>query len=265
LDFTRGCVRELMSGYGKIDILWYDGGRPMKTAEGWESLAMNQMVRSFQPEIIINNRSKLPEDFETPEGEVEPADLQNDRGWEACMTFNGTSWGHMKGAEVDAWRTRDIVKMLARASQDSGNLLLNIGPLPDGGVPPKAARALRDTGQWLDQHGEAVYGQLDPAGAFPTYCGRVSQKGSTVFFWRTTWAGREQGLGGYRTKLEAVQSLTTGESIPFEQQDYRIILKDLPAECPEQYAGVPVYRLEFAEVPEFKWCPTTPALVARWD
>lgn len=91
LEFTRGCLQELMSNYGKIDILWYDVARPLVNPEGWESDAMNQMVRSLQPDILINNRSRIPEDFSTPEGAVVAEATEGRRGWEACMTFSGSS------------------------------------------------------------------------------------------------------------------------------------------------------------------------------
>jgi len=75
LDFVQGCVRELMSNYGEIDVLWYDYPAAMKTPELWESRKMNKMVRELQPDIIINNRSMLPEDFGTPEGHITRQDL----------------------------------------------------------------------------------------------------------------------------------------------------------------------------------------------
>jgi len=90
LDFTQGCVRELMSNYGKIDIMWYDVSWPLGSPELWESRKMNRMVRRLQPEILINNRSQLPEDFGTPEEHITAAEAG--RAWEACMTFNG-AWG----------------------------------------------------------------------------------------------------------------------------------------------------------------------------
>src|SRR3977135_51935 len=67
LDFTQGCVRELCTNYGPIDILWYEVSWPLNTAEDWESVAMNRMARELQPNILINNRSRLDEDFGTPE------------------------------------------------------------------------------------------------------------------------------------------------------------------------------------------------------
>ena len=82
-DYIEALNTELLTQYGKIDILWYDVSRPMESWEGWDSLERNQRLRELQPDIIINNRSKLDEDFGTPEGHITALD----RDWEACMTF----------------------------------------------------------------------------------------------------------------------------------------------------------------------------------
>src|ERR1700687_1891367 len=89
VEYIHGQVRELMTNYGKVDILWYDVAWPLD-AKGWESVEMNQMVRKLQPDIIINNRSKIPEDFDTPEQRIEAS---ANRPWESCMTLND-SWGY---------------------------------------------------------------------------------------------------------------------------------------------------------------------------
>ena len=90
-EYLLSLDEELLSNYGKIDILWHDVPEPMESQEGWNALEMNQRLRELQPDIIINNRSYLPEDFQTPEGKILPAD----RDWESCMTFNGLSWGYV--------------------------------------------------------------------------------------------------------------------------------------------------------------------------
>ena len=89
LDYIEALNTELLTQYGKIDILWYDVALPMESWEGWDSVARNQRMRLLQPDLIINNRSHLDEDFGTPEEHVTPSD----RDWESCMTFNGISWG----------------------------------------------------------------------------------------------------------------------------------------------------------------------------
>ncbi|MCF7855452.1 MAG: alpha-L-fucosidase [Candidatus Pacebacteria bacterium] len=261
IDFTHGCVRELMTNYGKIDILWYDVPQPLVNPEGWESDAMNQMVRDLQPHILMNNRAVLPEDFSTPEGHVRPA--ETGRGWEACMTFNDTSWGYMPSAARDSWTTRDILKMLNTASGGQGNLLLNIGPTPDGAVPEEAVKPLETVGKWLEQNSEAVYGTVDRAPLGTCACGDCSQKGKTVYFWCRCWPGKEFGLGGFKTPLKSARFLVSGESISFKQEGYRILLRDLPETSPDSLAGVTVIALEFDEPPEHQPRASTPALTVR--
>ena len=258
LDFTAGCVRELMTNYGKIDILWYDVARPFDSHEGWDSLAMNQMARQLQPHLLINNRARLDEDFATPEGHVTPA--ETGRGWEACMTFNDTSWGYMPSAAQDSWTERDILKMLNRASGGCGNLLLNIGPAPDGSVPEEAVEPLKNVGRWLKKNGEAVYGKVSPSPGHACASGGFSRKGKTVYFWVRCWPGEEVGLGGFKTKLKSARLLTTGKQIAFEQNGPRIVLKKLPKESPDKTAGVTVIALEFASAPRHQHFATTPAL-----
>ena len=146
-SFTRECVRELMTNYGKIDILWYDVSWPLATPEAWESYELNAMVRKLQPEIIINDRSQLAEDFGTPEEHITAA--TGGRAWEACMTFNG-SWGWQQTPPEDWHSVRKVLDMLRTCTAGAGNLLLNIGPLPDGSVPNEAIERLDKVGQWLD-------------------------------------------------------------------------------------------------------------------
>ena len=247
VDFTHGCVRELMTNYGKIDILWYDYSAPLETAEAWESMRMNQMARKLQPHIIINDRSILKEDFTTPEGSVTPA--EKGRGWEACMTFNDESWGYMPSAASEAVSARDVLKMLRTSAGGCGNLLLNIGPAPDGSVPEDAVEPLTTVGKWLAKNGEAVYGKVDRAPYSGNVCCSFSRKGKTIYMWVRYWDGTELPLGGLKTKLKKASFLLGGKPIKFEQT-HRIVLKGLPRQNPDKIAGISVIKLEFASTPE---------------
>jgi alpha-L-fucosidase len=247
LDFTQGCVRELCTNYGKIDIMWYDVSWPLRSPELWESHKMNAMVRELQPHIIINNRSQLPEDFGTPEEHVTAE--SKGRAWEACMTFNG-SWGYMPSA-VD-WRSvREVIGLLRTAAAGQGNLLLNIGPKPDGSVPEQATERLVPVGKWVAQNGKALYGKVDRAdGVFewmPT--GQWTLKGRTGYFWCSRWPGRELAIGGLRTKVDKVSFLVGGKRIAFEQTKDRLVLKGLPRTCPDKIAGVCVLKVGFRARP----------------
>ena len=264
-DYTQACVRELMSNYGPIDILWYDVPEPMQTARQWRSVEMNQMVRALQPHIIINNRSRIDEDFSTPENKVESP--SGDCFWEACMTLNHAAWGYMPSAAGDTHSPRDIIRMLSIACWDAGNLLLNIGPAPDGSVPPEAVAPLKTVGKWLKQNGEAVYGTLDrqtprraSACAGAAGGGGWSRKGNTVYCWCRFWPGREMGIGGFKGKLKSARFLVSGKPIDFQQQGHRIIFKNLPHRCPDNLCGVTVFVLEFTSPSEHVPFADTPSL-----
>jgi len=248
LDFTQGCVRELCSNYGPIDIMWYDVAWPLRTPALWESVKMNAMVRELQPHIIINNRSQLDEDFGTPEEHVTPAGAG--RAWEACMTFNG-SWGYMPSA-ID-WRSvREVIGMLRTAAGGGGNLLLNIGPAPDGSVPQEAYERLDAVGKWIGKHGEALYGPVERVDGrmewMPT--GQWTVKGNIAYYWCNRWVGPELAIGGLRCRVERASFLADGRPIAFEQDERRLILKGMPERCPDDIAGVTVIKLECADPPK---------------
>jgi alpha-L-fucosidase len=243
LDFTQGCVRELMSNYGKIDILWYDVSWPLSSPELWESARMNAMARDLQPHILINNRSQLDEDFGTPEEHV-TAEGEG-RDWEACMTFNG-SWGYMPSAPAEDWlTTRDVLNMLRTASGEQGNLLLNIGPKPDGSVPDEAYPRLEAVGRWLAANGEAVYGRVERAAGMEWMPnGQWTVKGNTAYYWCSRWPGSELAIGGLTVGVRQVSLLSTNQSVAFEQNGPRLVLKGLPEKGPDPHAGVTVLKLE---------------------
>ncbi len=251
MDFTDGCVQELMTNYGKIDVLWYDVSWPLTSPELWESARRNALVRELQPGILINNRSQLDEDFGTPEEHVTAEGLG--RNWEACMTFNG-SWGYMPSA-VDWHSTRAVVFMLRTATAGQGNLLLNIGPRPDGSVPEQAYERLLPLGEWLAGNGEAVYGQVERVDGRMEWmpCGYWSIKGNDAYFWADKWPGKELTIGGLQMDVKRASLLATGdgiaEEIAFEQVPDRLILKGLSEENPDRLAGVAVIKLECASAP----------------
>ena len=256
LDFTQGCVRELMSKYGRIDILWYDIPWPFKTAAGWESQKMNAMVRSLQPGIIINDRSILLEDFGTPEENIQAA--KTGRGWEACMTLDGT-WGCMPNVPKEDWlSSRGVLGMLCKVSGGGGNLLLNIGPEADGSVQEQATELLTTVGKWLSKNGEAVYGKVDrigerftwhPAGSWNNTNSPWTLKGQTAYFWVTRWPSNELAIGGIKTKLVRASFLGSNKTIRFRQERNRLVLTGLGKMNPDKIAGVSVIKLEFAGNP----------------
>lgn len=241
VTYVHAQVRELCSNYGRIDVLWYDGGWPY-TAEDWRSAELNAMVRDLQPQIIINDRSLLPEDFDTPEQHIRPS--EPGRPWEACMTLNG-SWGYN---EADAeWKTpKQVVQMLTRCASGGGNLLLNIGPRADGTVPTESERILRQVGAWLDANGGSLYGtQRSP---FFTSTGMTTLKGNTLYVHVLRWPGRELVVPRIRNRVVSVHMMQGGDAVSFTQKDDRLLLDKLPARAPDELDTVIVVELDGAPV-----------------
>ncbi len=249
-DYIMALNEELLTNYGKIDILWYDVSAPMTSYEGWNALEINQRMRELQPDLIINNRIKLDEDFGTPEEHIS-ADA---RDWEACMTFNGLSWGYVDSEQAKpySYNEQGILRMLYTTSSGGGNLLLNIGPKPDGSVPDEAVEPLTKVGEWLKLNGEAVYG------LGRGHLGKIngvtngSARGNIVYGWNVIWPTTgEMAFGGFMTKCSRITLLADGRELEFEQKGGRILLKNLPLTPPDKIAGVTILKLEFEEPPVY--------------
>ena len=241
VKYIHGQVRELCSNYGKVDVLWYDVPWPLD-ADGWESKKMNRMVRRLQPDVLINNRSKLPEDFSTPEQNIraEPSG----RGWEACMTMNG-SWGYHKND--DAWKTpKEVVQNLVQCAMSGGNYLLNIGPKPDGGIPAPSVRILTAVGEWMKRYGHTIYGAERFNGQRSNWA-QYTRKGKTLWVQCHAWPGEVMSISGLRTKVKSAKLLGSRGKVGIEQDRFRLRLTGLPAKAPDKL--VSVVELECAAVP----------------
>jgi alpha-L-fucosidase len=225
VDYTHGQIRELMSNYGKVDILWYDMPVPLD-AEGWRSREMNDMVLKLQPDIIINNRNLLPGDFSTPEQST-----QATKGdWESCMTIND-SWAYLAGDHN--WKSaQELVQNLVECSRDGGNYLLDIGPKADGSVPEPSASRLHAIGKWLQKNGDAVYGTQKcrfPHGNIGVYTRRGNTLYTVIYF----WPGDTMTVGGVKFRVKSARLLATGVPVTFEQKGTQLIFSKLPAKAPD--------------------------------
>lgn len=223
VEYTHGLIRELMTNYGKIDVLWYDVAWPLDAA-GWESVKMNEMVYGLQPGIIINNRNKLPGDFSTPEQKIEAA--ERGRAWESCMTLNG-SWGYCQAD--DEWKTpRTVVRNLITCVKDDGNYLLNIGPKPDGSIPAETTEILTAVGEWIGRNGEVIQAN-DVCKVTRSNYASFSRKGNTLYMHVHIWPGDYVAIGGMQTKVKSAKLLRTGKPVAFTQDDWQVKLTGLPA------------------------------------
>ena len=240
VDYVHAQARELCTHYGKLDVLWYDVNWPL-SAEGWESAKLNKMVRQLQPDIIVNNRSGIPEDFDTPEQEIHAS---KGRNWEACMTMND-SWGFQKND--DNWKSpKAVIQNLVTCARDGGNYLLNIGPMADGSIPPDSVRILSEVGQWMSRNGTAVIGS-DLCQVRNSVFATFTRKAKTLYAHAYYWPGETLSIGGLRTKVLSAKYLATGKPVKFNQDDFRLRLTGLPAEAPDH--PLTSFALECAEVP----------------
>ncbi|HXR38418.1 MAG TPA: alpha-L-fucosidase [Terracidiphilus sp.] len=242
VEYTHGLIRELMTNYGKIDILWYDVDWPLTAAE-WESERMNKMVFELQPEIIVNDRNGLAGDFGTPEQEVRAA--ESGRAWESCMTLND-SWGFNRGD--DSWKTpREIVANLANCARGGGNYLLNIGPKPDGSIPEESLSVLEAVGKWLATNGKAIYGAERGDFSWNTNA-NYTRRGNTLYIHQQYWPGYTPAaealsffqpeaviaIAGLKAKAKSARLLKTGEAVQFTQDEWSLRLTGLPLKAPDQ-------------------------------
>jgi alpha-L-fucosidase len=227
IEYTHGLIRELMTNYGKIEVLWYDVPWPLD-AQGWEAVRMNKMVYALQPGIIINNRNKIDGDFSTPEQKIVAE--QGARAWESCMTLND-SWGFQRAD--DAWKTsKTVIRNLISCSRDGGNYLLNIGPKPDGSIPPETVKVLTEVGSWMRTSGKTIYGSDICQPRRSSYAS-YTRKGNTLYMHVHFWPGEYVAIGGLMNKVKSARILKTGQELKFTQDGFRTKLIGLPAEAPD--------------------------------
>ncbi len=165
-QFLKNQVREILTKYGKIDILWLDYSYPGKFGKGrdeWGSVELVKMVRELQPDLILNDRADLKDvqggwDFTTPEQfkvqswpEIDGKKIP----WETCQTFSG-SWGYYR--DEYTWKNnRQLLVLLIESVSKGGNLLLNVGPTARGVFDERANKALQGMGEWMKYNSRSIY------------------------------------------------------------------------------------------------------------
>ena len=144
-------IRELLTNYGQIDIIWFDGSWE-RTPEQWRAEELAQTIQQLQPDILINDRLPGQGDFTTPEQFVPPE--SPDEPWEVCLTMN-ESWGY-NTADNHYKSARDLVHTLCEIAGKGGNLLLNVSPMGDGRIPPAQQERLEAVAEWMDRYRESI-------------------------------------------------------------------------------------------------------------
>ena len=227
LDYMHKQVRELLTNYGKIDIMWFDFSYDKMTGEAWRATELIKMVHSLQPDIIIDNRmggnirSRNPEvyagDFTTPEQVIPPEGLVNEDGkpipWESCITLNN-HWGY-HAADKDYKTPEQVIRALVECVSKGGNMLLNVGPNAKGEIPEESVAILKEVGKWMKKNGESIYG-CGPASFPKPEWGRYTQKGKLLYahiYERGVGPTNFRGLGG---KIKKARLLSDGSEIKIE-------------------------------------------------
>ena len=251
-------VHHLMTAYGQIDLLWYDGGwidhgrKPDADATAfWRSRELNQMVYDAQPHILINNRSGIKLDLDTPEQKVEASAAG--RAWETCMTIGDSAgWGYLRH-NPNRKSVATLLQHLVSAAADEGNFLINIGPQSDGSIDPEDAQRLLDMGDWLQSCGESIYGSQ----RCPLYSqtmpgaplGRWTRRGNTAYLHLFRWPGKLAVVPLVQTHARTATLLNTGSPLTIATAtNARLILSDLPPDPP--HPSVNTLRIEFDAPPE---------------
>jgi alpha-L-fucosidase len=238
VGWTHEMVRELMTGYGRIDLLFYDLPQPYPAAT-LRSVELNHMVRDLQPHILINNRAYTSEDYSTPEQHVSAAPAG--RPWEACMTLN-EHWGYCP-SDTDFKSPRDVALQLAKCAAGDGNLLLNVGPDGQGEIPQESRDILTQVGRWLERNGEAVHGTTRHRLPW-LLVGPTSVKAHTLYVFAQRYYGREVPLGGITRRVQRVRLLGEDREVNFDQTGPRLRIIGLPEQSPDPVLTVFAIELD---------------------
>lgn len=242
-------VEELMTNYGKVDVLWYDGASPQgmewnNVSEFWGAKELNAKVRSLQPHILINNRSGESEDIDTPENAIEASAAG--RGWESCMTMgDGWGWGYIAN-NPNMKTVPQLIQNLVTAAMQEGNLLLNVGPKSDGSIRKEERDLLKAIGEWMAVHEESIRGsQRCPFGMWKWMPGMYTAKDDVVYAHVVRWPIQgEIAMFDIDNEIRSATILTTGQKLQVIQTADRVVLKGLPVKPPHPYDTVIKLQLD---------------------
>jgi alpha-L-fucosidase len=251
LAFMNRQLEELLTRYGPVGGIWFDGMWDKPEAE-WRLEETYALVHRLQPAALIipnHHQDPLPgEDVQTFEQDLPGS---NSAGWntaeigdlplETSLTMNG-SWGF--NITDRRWKSvRELIHYLVRAAGADANLLLNVGPRPDGTIQPEAVERLRSIGEWLETHGESVYGTR--GGPIPPRAwGVTTQAGNRVYVHVLDWPDAVLSIAALDAPVSAAWMLATGEAVRFVQTADGVTLS-LPeggGEAPDRVVVLEVTR-----------------------
>ncbi len=252
--YLKDQVRELLTNYGKIDIIWLDFSFPGKNGKGhedWDSENLLKMIRTLQPGIIVDDRLDLMDepggwDFRTPE-QYKPREWVTYKGqrvpWETCQTFSG-SWGYYR--DETSWKdTKQLLELLIETVSKGGNLILNVGPTARGTFDYRAQERLNAMGEWMDVNSRSIYGCTQapaefnvPANTLLTY----NEKTKRLYIHLLTYPMGSLYLEGFGGKVKYAQFLHDASEIIMSPENNG---KDLNLSLPilKPHVEIPVIEL----------------------
>ncbi len=241
-------VKELCTNYGKIDVLWFDGEWDHSVKQ-WQSEKLVKMIHKLQPTALINDRLGTESrgtlgDFGTPEQYIPtafPESSAPSRSWESCMTMND-NWGYSAGDKN--WKsTRQLIMNLVRCVSGDGNFLLNVGPKPDGTIPPPSVSRLKEIGAWMKINKESIYGcgKTSFGGGM---VGLTTAKNNKAYLHIFRWSGKEICLAWVKNKIKSAYLLANNKKISVSQKNDRLFIKGLPPKAPNDIDTVLVLKLD---------------------
>ena len=229
ITYMNNHLRELIQNYGPLGIMWFDG----EWEEPWThdmGLELYDYVRNLQDDIIINNRvdkgrkgmegvtlkdKKYAGDYDTPEQEI--GKFQIDRPWESCITI-AKQWAWKPDDNLKSFE--ECIKMLVQTVGGDGNLLLNVGPMPNGEIEARQVQRLKQIGNWLEENGESIYGTR--GGPYePDKWGVSTQKGNKIYLHILESKGKDLVVDSPDKKINRCYLLNGGD-IQFSQNDRKL-------------------------------------------
>lgn len=265
-EYLHNQVRELMTNYGKIDILWFDftypdmdsirneynqfaiktykDWMPWTTAETWDAENLIKMIRSYNPDIIINNRAGIAQDITTPEQTLTSAwpkypGTDELYTWESCQTFSG-SWGYYR--DEMSWKTPEmLIRVLAQCVCNGGNLIMNVGPTGRGCFDHRADAALETYAEWMKYNKRSIYGCTKAEPEFEAPVGTVltqSEDGTRLYIHLLEYPYSEMRMENLAGKIDYAQFLHDASEIRFRENPDGSVNFIIPGIKPEQTVSV---------------------------
>ncbi|WP_211749397.1 alpha-L-fucosidase [Paenibacillus sp. Marseille-Q4541] len=230
LDYMHGQIRELLTDYGKLDIMWFDFSYAEMKGDTWKAEDIIAMLRELQPHIIIDNRlegsgdnggsiyttepSVYSGDFASPEQIIPPSGVVDVTGkpipWEACITLNN-NWGYA-AADKNYKTPTTVIRKLVECVSKNGNMLLNVGPDAKGNIPKESLDILSEVGDWMSKNGDSIYGCKAADFSKPDW-GRYTQKGNKLYAHVLEDSVGPVNLLGLNGKIKKARLLADGSEL----------------------------------------------------